>query len=258
MKTIREADIHKGHRERMRQKFLEHGAGIFDTYELLEMLLYSVIPAKDTNPLAKQLLAAFGSLLGVLSASREELLAVPGVGAKTADMILSVGQLCKLYTLDVELPEMRFDDYAKAGEYFAEYFAADTEYKVAVMMLDNSMKLIGVKTVYEGLDYQSAGVKSGAFVELALTFGASVMIIAHNHPYGPLYPTQGDIKTNDSVVLALSEVGVFLADHYVVCGERYVGFMASFKKRFAQQPEIVRFYETKEERLELESGTDIS
>ena len=255
MKTIREADIHKGHRERMRQKFLEHGSEIFDTYELLEMLLYSVIPAKDTNPLAKQLLCAFGSLEGIFSASREQLMSVSGVGPKAADMLLSVGELSRLYTLDVELPEMRFDDYNKVGEYFSEYFAGCSEQKIAVMMLDNSMKLIGVRTVYEGLDFQSAGVKSGAFVELALTYGASVVIISHNHPYGPLYPTEGDMKTNNSVSVALSDLGVLLADHYVICGERYFGFMASFKKRFSQQPELTRFYETKEE--SLDSGRDI-
>ena len=255
MKTIREADIHKGHRERMRQKFLEHGSGIFDTYELLEMLLYSVIPAKDTNPIAKNLLAAFGSLSGVLSASREELLSVTGVGPKAADMLLSVGRLSKLYTLDVELPDMRFDDYKKVGDYFVEHFRGCGKNRVAVMMLDNSMKLIGVSTLYEGIDYQSAGVKCGAFVELALKHGASVVMIAHNHPFGPLYPTEGDIKTNDSVSLALSEVGVLLADHYILCGERYFGFMASFKKRFSQQPELSRFYETKEESVSC--GTDI-
>lgn len=255
MKTIREADIHKGHRERMRQKFAEHGASIFDTYELLEMLLYSVIPAKDTNPLAKQLLAAFGSLSGVLSASREQLFSVSGIGPKAADLIISVGQLSKLYTLDVELPEMRFDDYKKTGEYFSEYFRGCGKYQIAVMMLDNSMKLIGVKTLYDGIDYHSAVVKCGAFVELALRHGASVLIIAHNHPYGPLYPTEGDIKTNNSVSLALSDVGVLLADHYVVCGEKYLGFMASFKNRFSQQPELSRFYQTKEECVS--GGTDI-
>ena len=256
MKTIREAEIHKGHRERMRQKFLEHGSGIFDTYELLEMLLYSVISAKDTNPIAKNLLAAFGSLSGVFSASREELMTVTGVGPKAADMLLSVGQLRRLYKLDVELPEMRFDDYNKVGDYFIEYFRDSDKYKIAVMMLDNSMKLIGVSTLYDGIDYHSAGIKGGAFVELALKHGASVVMIAHNHPFGPLYPTEGDMKTNDSVSLALADVGVLLADHYIVCGERYFGFMASFKKHFSQQPELLRFYETKEE--SVGSGSDIS
>ena len=61
---IDDSRIHEGHRERMRKKLLKHGQDIFDTYELLEMLLYHVIPYKDTNPIAKRLLYAFGSLDG--------------------------------------------------------------------------------------------------------------------------------------------------------------------------------------------------
>ena len=233
----------------MRQKFFEHGPEIFDTYELLEMILYTVIAAKDTNPVAKRLLAAFGSLEGVLSAKREELTAVEGVGNKTADMLISLGSLLGVSELKTESFELKFDNYEKVGEYFVRYFEGVCEYRVAVMMLDNSMKLIGAFTIYDGIDYQSAGVKGGKFVELAIRHGASVMIIAHNHPYGPLYPTEGDMKTNSSVMCDLSDVGVLLADHYIVSGERYIGFMASIKKKFSQQPELSRFYESKTKSL---------
>ena len=79
--------IHKGHRQRMRRKFADFGAIVFDTYELLEMLLYYTVPVRDTNPIAKMLLQRFGSLDGVLSASHEELREVDGVGEKTAEFI---------------------------------------------------------------------------------------------------------------------------------------------------------------------------
>ena len=90
---IDDSRIHEGHRSRMRAKLLTHGQRIFDTYELLEMLLYHMIPYKDTNPLSKRLLAAFGSLEGVLSASREELAACLGIGERTADFLTAVGTL---------------------------------------------------------------------------------------------------------------------------------------------------------------------
>ena len=70
---IADSEIHSGHRGRMREKLLLHGARIFDTYELLEMLLYHSIPYKDTNPVAKRLLHRFGGLDGVFTASHEEL-----------------------------------------------------------------------------------------------------------------------------------------------------------------------------------------
>ena len=85
--------IHAGHRARMREKFSLYGRDIFHTHELLEMLLYHVIPYKNTNPIAKNLLDRFGSLDGVLSASRDELISVDGVGPKAADMLLSLAKI---------------------------------------------------------------------------------------------------------------------------------------------------------------------
>ena len=58
--VIPDEKMHVGHRGRMRDKLMTHGARIFDTYELLEMLLYYTIPYKDTNPIAKRLLSEFG------------------------------------------------------------------------------------------------------------------------------------------------------------------------------------------------------
>ncbi len=247
MKTISDAQIHKGHRSRMREKFLEHGAKIFDTYELLEMLLYSTIPAKDTNPMAKRLLAAFGSLGGVLGATREELMTVSGIGEKTADMITSVGLLGRFSRINSDDPELKFDDYKKIGEYFIDYFAGTRENLIAVMLLDNSMRLIAVKTVFRGLDYSHADVKGRDFVNLAFEHGASVVVVAHNHPHGPTYPCDGDLENNNAVSLSLCDVGVLLADHYIICGEHYFCFMATLEKRFSQQPELSNFYKTKKD-----------
>ena len=247
MKIIEDNDIHKGHRARMRRKFEEHGAEIFDTYELLEMMLYCTISAKDTNPMAKRLLSAFGSLEGVLSASADELTAVKGVGAKTAELIGAVGRLGRLAYMPSESQVSRFDDYYDVGEYFVKLFDSSRDYKSAILMLDNSMRSLDAKILYEGLDFQSAGVREEAFVSAALSAGASVVMIAHNHPYGPLFPTIGDTNTNSVIATALENVGVLLAEHYIVAGNEYKGFMHLMKKKFMQRPELANFYKTKME-----------
>lgn len=86
-------NVHIGHRSRMRRKFRDYGDRFFDDYELLEMFLYFVVPVRDTNPLAKALLARFGGIGGVLRASREELLEVSGVGERVAELIISAARL---------------------------------------------------------------------------------------------------------------------------------------------------------------------
>ena len=118
-----EKNVHSGHRARMRAKLAEHGQRIFDTYELLEMLLYYVIPYKDTNPIAKRLLAEFGSLDGVMSASEDALASVSGIGERAAHFINLVGSLSEIIGGEM-LPEdcTALDSYAKIGKYLATLF----------------------------------------------------------------------------------------------------------------------------------------
>ena len=79
----------------MRDKFTAYSSRVMQTYELLEMLLFYVIPCKNTNPLAKLIMLEFGDIDSVFSATREQLMAVPGVGATVADFIIKVGELMK-------------------------------------------------------------------------------------------------------------------------------------------------------------------
>ena len=108
--------IHKGHRQRMRDKLLSYGSRIFNSYELLEMLLYYVIPYKNTNPISKRLLQRFGSIDGVFSASVDELCEVEGVGAAVADFIKKVAALTEEDYSKGD--ENVFDDYSKVGLFF--------------------------------------------------------------------------------------------------------------------------------------------
>lgn len=241
-----EENIHKGHRQRMRAKFSAHGPRVFDSYELLEMLLYRTNPRSDTNPLAKQLLRRFGSVDGVLSATREELAAENGVGAKTANLISLVGEAYSLSAEDTD-DALRFDDYDKLGEYFVELFRDTKEPAVALMTIDNTMRMIGVEVIYR-LDYASGGVKAKPFIDKAIKDSATLAVIAHCHPMGPICPSEGDRQTNVLIDHALKGVGVVLIDHYLVCRDRYLGFMTkNINALFEQRPALARFMRSKGE-----------
>lgn len=248
MKLLSDDGIHRGHRERMRRKFILHTERAFDDYELLEMLLYTVIAYKDTNPLAKKLLSAFGGLDGVFSASKEELMGVSGIGESAAELILSAGRLTSRDAAveKEEISDRCFDDYAKTGEFLVDYFSSPIPRReVAAMIFDNKMNFIAVDTFYEQ-DFSSAAVKAEPFIDFALKNRASVVITAHTHPHGPLYPTLEDVATNNMITDALSAAGVMQAEHYVVVGRKYVGIMNHLKSAFLQSPEIDKFLSSKE------------
>ncbi len=213
--------IHKGHRQRMRAKILRHGPSIFDTYQILEMLLYHSIPYKDTNPLAKKLLIRFGDLEGVFSATKEELLSVDGVGERTAELILSLSELD--LALSVELPSESvpvFEDYEAGGAYFVTYFEEHPETKFAVALLDNSMRAIEV-IGYENPEFNSAAVNPRMIVELAVGRNASALVTAQNKYYGAPCALPSDRETVRMIRDTLGEIKVRYLEHYLVTGKAY-------------------------------------
>ena len=218
---IPDSQIHLGHRERMRRKFSAYGDEIFDTYELLEMLLYTVIPVRDTNPLAKHLLAAFGGLDGVLSATKDELMTVDGVGASTAEYLSKVGTLPAALKSLEEQPKAQISGFEEIGEYLVDYFDGREDYAVAELLLDNSMRPIGIFDVF-ACDYGKGSVNSTPFLDLAISNRAACAVIAHNHPFGPLYPSHADLLTQKVIVDGFKHSGIELLDHYLVSGRGYI------------------------------------
>lgn len=246
-KYIDDGRVHEGHRSRMRDKLITHGQRIFDTYELLEMLLYQVIPYRDTNPIAKNLLYAFGGLDGVLTAPRERLTEVCGIGECAADYLLSVGRLADIIGAEVISDGgIRFSDYESVGRYLAGYFSGIEQKQVVALFLDSSMRLIAVKKLYD-LEYESGGVRAKSFIDEAVNNHAAVVISAHNHPYGPFYPTQGDRATNAVITDALNLAGIVHAEHYIICGEYFagIGSLKSFAVKLSQMPAVSDFIDTR-------------
>ena len=242
-KFIPDENIHDGHRGRMRAKLLKHGRGIFDTYELLEMLLYYSVPFRDTNPIAKRLLHAFGGLEGVLTAKREELTEVLGVGGHTAELIALVGRLNHILGAEL-LPEEipSFSSFEQVGEYFTDYFRGVEDRCVVAMCLDSNMRMLRLKKLYD-IDYESGGVKAKAFIDEAVASNAAVIISAHNHPYSSYHPTPGDRETNFYITDALSAAGFVHAEHYIVSGNEYagIGSMKRFSSGIKQMPALSQF-----------------
>ena len=248
---INENRIHEGHRSRMRAKLIKHGSEIFDTYELLEMLLYHVIPYRDTNPISKLLLDRFGSLDDVLNAPAEELMQVSGIGERAAELLREVGASTELFGVEFS-PSGResFKVYSRAGKHFAELFSRYGGPRVALLLLDNDMRYISCDSLYS-LDYDSGEVVPKPFIDRAMRARASVAITAHSHPYGPLFPTEGDRATNLLVTNTLKSVGVSHIEHFVVAGERFIGIMSNGWQGLASNNSLKEFYQSKSEEIAL-------
>ncbi len=247
-KFIADKNIHDGHRGRMRAKFLAHGSDIFDTYELLEILLYNVIPYKDTNPIAKRLLCAFGSLDGVFCQDKDSLMKVEGVGEKVADYIILTGKLPEILDSEPLVKKSAFCDYHKIGNFFVEYYKDTKNYKVSMLLLDNNMMPISVTDFYN-TDCNSGAITPEPFITEAIKSNASIAILAHTHPYSTLTPCRGDLAANALLHNAFSSIGINLLDHYIICGNEYKGFMEHPSLGISAVTGIENFTESKSSSL---------
>ncbi len=221
-------NVHKGHRQRMRAKFLAHGLEAFPQHEALELLLYYAYSQKNTNEIAHNLLKKFGSLAGVFDADFKSLTEVEGVGEQTAVLLMLQSAMCRMYMADKyqEIKNRQITP-TNAGEYITTLFYGYTNEIFYLLSLDNECRLISSDIVARGT-VDNIAVYSREVVKKALETKAAFVIMAHNHPNGVLIPSDRDIKTTKVIENALSYINVKLIDHIIVANDRFISLAKEY------------------------------
>jgi DNA repair protein RadC len=214
-----------GHRQRLRDRFLATGGDGMPDYELLEMLLTQAIPRRDVKPLAKELLARFGSFAGVIAAEPERLLAVSGMG-ESAVAALKVVRVAAVRLLQEETTGRDvIGSWDKLVDYCRAAMAHETVEQLRLLFLDRKNALIADEVQQRGtVDHTPVYVRE--VVKRALELGASALIIVHNHPSGDPTPSRGDIEMTQQVKDALDKIGIALHDHVVIGRRGHESFRA--------------------------------
>lgn len=211
-------NVHKSHRERVRQKFSEVGFEGWREHEILEMMLFYVMPRIDTNPIAHRLIEEFGSLAGVLEAQHSALTKVSGIGSETATYICALGKLQSEYGKSKwEREKVIFASSATAGRYCVDYIGNETEEVLGVVCLDTAYSVKNRKIISRGM-IDRVDVNIRRIVETAFASSAKFLVLCHNHPSGGCIPSQQDIDVTNSIVSALKPLDIELCDHIVVGG----------------------------------------
>lgn len=219
-------NIHRGHREKMRQRFLKGGLEHFADHEALELLLYYAIPRQDTNPIAHRLMDRYGSLLAVLSAPVEDIKRVEGVGESAAVLLRLAGQIGGKARLAEAARSHPLTTVEAVGAYLLDCFAGETHEVVYQLCLDRKCKLLACKRLGEG-GIASSGLDIRKMMENAILTAASTVILAHNHPSGVALPSDDDCAATVAARKALETIGVTLADHIIVADEDFVSMAQS-------------------------------
>ena len=219
-------NIHEGHRQRLKQRFEEHGIASFSDVEALELLLFFAVPRRDTNKLAHELLKRFGCLRAVLEAEPEELRGVNGAGASVAMLIRLVAEMNRRYMISKRKTNKVLHTAAEAGEYLMPLFAYQTSEVAYVLSLDSRSMVTRCHELARGM-VNKVDFTVRDIVDAALRDNAARIIIAHNHLSGTALPSNSDISATKKIQSALSLIGVELADHIIVCDDDFVSLRDS-------------------------------
>ena len=218
--------IHEGHRQRLKQLFLDGGLDNFYENQALELLLYYSISRKDTNPIAHALLDKFGTLSQVLEAPVEELMRVEGVGEHTATFLHLVTEIGRYYLVNRSKQTKILPTIEDCAQYLVPRFYGRRNENAFLLCLDGKCKVLCCRDLGEG-NVNSAAISTRKIMETALTVNATSVVLAHNHPSGIAIPSTEDVLTTRRIAMALSAVDISLLDHIVVADDDYVSMVQS-------------------------------
>ncbi len=227
--------IHDGHRERLRKRFATAPSS-FEDHELLELLLFYVVPRKNTNEIAHALLKRFGSIRGVIDAGVLPLKSVPDMGENSALFFRVIAEtLLRYQRSDFDnIGLSSFDSYAELGKYLRSLFVGTENEITYVILFDNSRKLISCKKIAEG--YSCGNVVSlREMATEALIQNTAAALLVHNHPHGKPIPSQEDIYATNCANTIFSSVGITFIDHFIVAGNKCMPILSSEKAKLYNQ-----------------------
>lgn len=209
-------NLHSGHRMRLKERCLKYGFRSLHDHEKLELLLFNVIPRRDTNPIAHNLLTKFGgSLARVFEASVDELKTVDGIGDNAAFFIHLLPSVAGAYAESKVKKGISLGTARELSNFVNSIFTGKTKETVSVICLDSNKNLIK----YDFLEYgtvDEVNISIRKVTEYAIKANAVNIVLAHNHPNGSAMPSRADIDTTKQVEAALQALSLNLVDHIII------------------------------------------
>ncbi len=205
----------KDHRKRLRARFLDGGAQAMPDYELLELVLFRAIPRRDVKPLARTLLDQFGDFNGVLSAPKERLAQVSGVGEAVICELKVIEAAAHRLSRARVLQRQVISSWDALLDYCHTTMAHRETEQFRVFYLDRKNVLIADEAQAQGT-VDHVPVYPREVVKRALHLNASALILVHNHPSGDPTPSEADIAMTAQISAAAEALGLTLHDHIII------------------------------------------
>lgn len=220
IKAAEKQNIHKGHRNRVREEYYSNGLEGMADHRILEMLLFFGIPYKDTNPIAHELLERFGSFAGVLEAKTADLVSIKGMTENASCLISMILPLYKRYMDDITKRKPMLTKTEEIVDFLRAKYAETNNERVYVLCFDPNHYLLNCRMINEG-DISSSNFDLRKLTAAVLETNATSVIISHNHPHGITLPSNEDVNITLKAYELLKTLKVDLLDHIIVSETSY-------------------------------------
>lgn len=216
-------NIHQGHRKRLRELVMNNGLEGMPEHQVLEYILSFVVPQKDTNVLAHNLIKKFGGFTQVLEADSSLLASVEGVGEVVAHFLANFRRMYEFYQ------KQRVKDFSKiknsrdAKNYISSYLRYKLVEELYFVGLDGKNNIVTTQKIASGTVNKSS-VSIRAITELVVHNKISDVVIAHNHPKGKALPSVEDDRFTRALYCAMMANGVKLVDHLIIADDNYYSY----------------------------------
>lgn len=210
--------------ERPRERLLERGASVLSDGEALAVVFGTGHPgAGSALVMSRALLATFGDLRGVLSASIAELAMLPGMGRARAATLQALAEIARRVHADRLDAGAVLSSSASVHAHFGPLLADDKRESFYSVLLDGRNRVMAKVLVSQGSLGASIVHPREAF-RPAVREAAAAVLFVHNHPSGDPTPSAEDRRITERLRRAGEVMGIPVLDHVVVGRGRYWSF----------------------------------
>ena len=217
------APHYHGHRERLRGRFRDAGADAVSDYELLELILFRAIPQRDIKPLAKELIARFGSFGEVVAAPSARLAEFKGMGEAAITELKIVHAAASRLARGQAQKRTVLSSWSSVIDYCRTAMAYADKEQFRLLFLDKRNQLIADEVQQVGT-VDHTPVYPREVVKRALELSATALILVHNHPSGDPTPSRADIQMTQAIIDVAKPLGISVHDHIIVGKEGHASF----------------------------------
>ncbi|WP_196258751.1 RadC family protein [Pelagibacterium limicola] len=204
-----------GHRERLRERFVTSGAAALQDYELLELILFRILPRRDTKPIAKAMLERFGSFSEALGAPAHLLEEIDGLGPTAITDLKVILAATQRIGRDAIQNKPILGSWSDVIDYCTAQMAYETKEQFRILFLDKKNRLIADEVQQTGT-VDHTPVYPREVIKRSLELSATAIILVHNHPSGDPAPSSADIQMTRQIVDIAKPLGIEIHDHLII------------------------------------------